>query len=137
MFFHAKPESLPLLGALLLAAGLTSPALAGNRILLSSQYELLIDNSYAPPAEPPGLYVAEFSVLNTASRQSTSHQYRIYCPTKMVRSVTNGRWSKDAYHTQEDQAAFAGLPVLVNVVANVCPSDNRGGNNRRNKLPGE
>ena len=80
--------------------------------------------------------MAEFSVLNTGSRQTTSHQYRIYCPTKTVRAVTNGRWSKDAYYTQEDQVSFAGLPVLVNVVANVCPADNRS-NIRRNKLPGE
>ena len=47
-------------------------------------------------------------------------QYRIYCPNKTVRNITNGQWGKARTALAEDNYVFGGKKVITMVVNQVC-----------------
>lgn len=67
-----------------------------------------------PKGEPPGLYVVDFNV------DDVSYTYRIYCPTKMVRNISNNQWRKDNYFREENNKEFNGEPILTGVIDEMC-----------------
>ena len=68
------------------------------------------------PSEPRGLYIVTY-----ASRYDESLQkYRVYCPTGMVREITNGSWQKARKAYQEDRVKYGSKRVVRQMFDFVC-----------------
>lgn len=81
----------------------------------SNERNITVLNAVHPTSEPKGLIVVNFSLDG-----NKSYSYRIYCPTKMVRNVSNNQWGKDKHYIDEDATAFGGYPVLSGVIEQSC-----------------
>ncbi len=73
----------------------------------SSQNNLKVTNSYHPKKEPKGLYIVDIEI------NGVSKTYRIYCPTKMVRDITNGIYGKSRTAHEE------GISQVLNSVCRI------------------
>ncbi len=76
--------------------------------------KIYINNCYSPPREPQGLIICGFNVY------STNYQYRIYCPNRTVRNITNGSWGQARTAFVEDNYQFVGRGIMTQVVNQVC-----------------
>ena len=46
--------------------------------------------------------------------------YRVYCPTKTVRDITEGKIGKSRTAIQEDKQVFGGDNVMRGIVRQIC-----------------
>lgn len=81
----------------------------------------------AVPQAEPGLYEVDFTVYEQTLEppqvaDTWTRTYNVYCPTEMVRNVTNGEWG-EAVPARENHSEGTG--VLPTVVKLVCGSPNR------------
>lgn len=93
----------------LLAVGL----LLGANTAMANPY--LIDY-FHPNNEPRGLFVVNFNY------DGMYKTYRVYCPTKMVRDISNGAVDASRTATQEDRRFYGNRQVLRAIVRQVCVS---------------
>ena len=84
------------------------------------RFYVRIYNCHHPPREPNGLFICGFQTWDSYYKIQKSYQYRIYCPTKMVRNTTNGSFGESRYFTDEDRIKFGDYFVIRKVVSNVC-----------------
>jgi hypothetical protein len=104
---------------------------SGINVYAESPYDLGEIHSHHPPKEPLGLYIASFQISNLETGNIKEYQYRIYCPTKMVREITGSRWGDDAYFLDEDKQSFSGFAVMQKVIENVCKKSLQDSNKSR------
>ena len=102
--------------------------LAGDYVRTTPHYDdIRVGEVTTPEPDTPGLFVANFRVTYFAPRGRApvpqSYSYRIYCPTRMVRNIGNGRWDEARKAAAEDAHRFSGLHVVRAVVADVCDQD--------------
>ena len=85
------------------------------------RYAVDITNAYHPSREPAGLYVVDFQVTNNDTGNQSLLTYRVYCPTKNVRNISNAA-SRRVMRTaiKEDAAFFQGIPIMQDIVRTVC-----------------
>jgi len=76
--------------------------------------QIYVNSCYAPPGSPAGLIICSFSV------NYSQYQYRIYCPNRTVRNITNGSWGQARNVFAEDNFQFGGQGILTRVVNDVC-----------------
>jgi hypothetical protein len=73
------------------------------------------------PLDKPGLFLVNFFTVqsygNSVSHRTTYFTYRVYCPTQMVRNVTNENWgvAQKAHHDRD-----AGFGTMTKIVRQVC-----------------
>ena len=65
-------------------------------------------------SESKDLYKANITVNNK------NKTYRIYCPTEMVRDITNGNWDKSRTATDEDKIKFSGNFIVRKAMRKIC-----------------
>ena len=80
-----------------------------------SWYPIII-NSYHPQSEPEELYIVEFKAQENASVKT----YRMYCPTGMVRDISNGSFKKARKAYIEDRVKYDNRMIIRNVFESVC-----------------
>ncbi|MBK1648564.1 hypothetical protein [Rhabdochromatium marinum] len=102
--------------------------LTGDYIRTTSHYDDIQRGEVTTPEpDKPGLFVAGFRVTYFPPRGRASvpqnYSYRIYCPTRMVRNIGNGRWDDARKAEAEDERRFSGQYVVRAVVADVCDHD--------------
>lgn len=73
-----------------------------------------ITNYSHPEDEPKGLYIVD---LQIGGRLKT---YRLYCPKKMVRDITNNTYGKSRSIEDEDSIVFSGKSVLRKAYQKIC-----------------
>jgi hypothetical protein len=71
---------------------------------------------YHPASEPNGLYIVTFDTYYDKSPQ----EYRVYCPTGMVREITGGKWRKARKAYKEDRLKYRSNYVVRRVFDAVC-----------------
>jgi hypothetical protein len=76
--------------------------------------EPVVTNYYHPVSEPAQLYLADFLYGNR------SKTYRIYCPTGMVRDISNGGWKKARKAFEEDRIKYGSKRVVRRVFDQIC-----------------
>ena len=92
------------------------------------RYNLEITNSYHPSHEPVGLYIVDFQLTNRDTGNQNLFTYRVYCPTKNVRNISNpARQGKMRTAAREDAAYFEGYSIMRGVVQSVCQGGTRSG----------
>jgi len=74
----------------------------------------ILSGYYHPKSEPRGLYIVNFNYYGA------EYQYRVYCPTRQVRNISNGRWGKSRRASTEDRRYFGGDRVLRSALSEVC-----------------
>ena len=81
-----------------------------------------IENYFHPNNEPKGLFVVNFNLYNGEPGYDYSYDltYRVYCPTKTVRDITEGKVGKSRTAVQEDRVAFGGENVMRGIVRQIC-----------------
>lgn len=81
-----------------------------------------ISNYFHPNNEPKGLMVVNFNYYNGEPGQDFSYDmtYRVYCPTKTVRDITEGKIGQSRTAIQEDKQEFGGDNVMRGIVRQVC-----------------
>jgi hypothetical protein len=99
---------------LLLALVLPSPVLA-------DRLGLEIMGYHHPPKEPKGLYLVTFRIVDTYTDRFWQLQYRVYCPTAMVRNISNSTWGSSRSALEEDHKSFFGGKIMRRVVYEICP----------------
>jgi hypothetical protein len=82
---------------------------------LKERYPVII-NSYHPQSEPEELYIVEFKTQENASVKT----YRMYCPTGMVRDISNGSFKKARKAYIEDRVKYDNRMITRNVFESVC-----------------
>lgn len=78
------------------------------------------------PLDQPNLFLVEFTVVSPqgvpgdgiVTHNFVNYTYRVYCPTAMVRDVTEGKWGTDRV-AWDDQSIGPG--ALTEVIYQVCP----------------
>ncbi|WP_238787378.1 hypothetical protein [Thiospirillum jenense] len=83
-------------------------------------YDLRDVRSYHPPNEPLGLFITSFQVADLNTNRVKDYKYRIYCPTKRVREITDNQWGKDRYLLDEDTTRFNGALIIAEVIVSIC-----------------
>jgi hypothetical protein len=76
--------------------------------------------------DKPRLYLVQFTVVYSqgipgdeiVTHEFVDYTYRVYCPTAMVRNVTNGKWG-EAHLAWNDNSA--GMGALNQIIYQVCP----------------
>jgi len=71
-------------------------------------------NYYHPQSEPNQLYIATFD------DSYTTKTYRMYCPTGMVRDISNGSWKKSRKAYQEDKVKYGSKRIVRKIFDQVC-----------------
>jgi len=79
-----------------------------------AQTNFKINRWYHPKSEPKSLYIANITVNNK------NKTYRIYCPTEMVRDITNGNWDESRTATDEDKKKFSGNFIVRRTMRRIC-----------------
>lgn len=76
--------------------------------------KLVADKCHQPPREPKGLLICGFLWGGMPL------QYRVYCPNKTVRNITNGHWGEARTAFDEDYYTFGGSKKFKQVIDEVC-----------------
>lgn len=81
-----------------------------------------ISNYFHPNNEPKGLMVVNFNYYSGEVGNDFSYDftYRVYCPTKTVRDITEGKIGQSRTAIQEDKQAFGGDNVMRGIVRQIC-----------------
>jgi len=69
---------------------------------------------YHPKSEPPRLYIADFDYAGVHKT------YRVYCPTGMVRDISDGAWKKARKAYVEDRVNYGNIRVVREIFDEVC-----------------
>ena len=69
-----------------------------------------------PPREPQGLLICGFKIYD----DNVTYTYRIYCPNRTVRNITNGSWDKARTVREEDDFYPEAQGAITIVVNQVC-----------------
>ena len=85
-------------------------------VLLANTKSVKIYDVTHPASEPERLYIVTFSTPYDKVLQ----EYRVYCPTGMVRNITYGKWRKARKAYQEDRVRYHSNYVIRAVFDNVC-----------------
>lgn len=93
----------------------TYPIYEGNQL-----YSLKISSVQPAPDGKKGLYVVNFDLLGWQGESMATHTYRIYCPTKTVRNISNGIIRPARTAAQEDAQVWSGDYTLRYVVKTIC-----------------
>lgn len=73
-----------------------------------------IINFYHPKSEPKQLYIVDFKYENRTKK------YRVYCPTGMVRDISNGKWKKAREAYSEDKIKYGNKRIIRQVFDEIC-----------------
>jgi hypothetical protein len=81
-----------------------------------------IQNYFHPNTEPKGLLIVNFNYYSGEYMNDFSYDltYRVYCPTKTVRDITEGKIGKSRTAIQEDKQVFGGDNVMRGIVRQIC-----------------
>lgn len=81
-----------------------------------------ITNYFHPNNEPKGLMVVNFNYYSGEPGYDFSNDmtYRVYCPTKTVRDITEGKIGQSRTANQEDKQEFGGDNVMRGIVRQIC-----------------
>lgn len=93
----------------------TYPIYEGNQL-----YSLKISSVKPAPDGKKGLYVVDFDLLGWQGESMATHTYRVYCPTKTVRNISNGITRPARTAKQEDMQVWSGDYTLRYVVKAIC-----------------
>ncbi len=82
----------------------------------------IIEHYFHPNTEPKGLLVVSFNYYSGEPGNDFSYDmtYRVYCPTKTVRDITEGKMGQSRTAVQEDKQVFGGDHVMRGIVRQVC-----------------
>jgi len=86
--------------------------------------QINLNSFFHPEDEPKGLYIVNVQIDNK------SKTYRLYCPKKMVRDISNNIYGETRNIEDEDNQVFFGKEVLRKIYEKVC--DKRDGNLQTN-----